>query len=72
MEPRTISEMILIKNPELTHPLARHLYKDPSSERSGGWNFVICKEVLLVSLLDIVLLGDLAFHEVKRAFMLGG
>jgi len=26
--------------------------------------------VLLVSLCNIVLLGDLAFHEVKRAFML--
>jgi len=45
---------------------------DPSSERSGAWNFVICKEVLLVYLGDIVLLGDLAFHEVKRALMLGG
>jgi len=47
---------------------------DPSSERSRGWKFVICKEVMLVCLLrsSIVLLGDLVFDEVKRALKLGG
>ena len=38
-----------------------HLYMDPSSQRSRGWNFVSCKEVLLVSWWNIIVLGDLSF-----------
>ena len=34
---------------------------DPSSERSRGWNFASCKEVLLVSWWNIIMLGDLSF-----------
>jgi len=46
---------------------------DPSFERSRGWNFVICKEDDSLSLRrSIALFGDLVFHEVKRALMLGG
>lgn len=33
---------------KLTHPLCLHLYMDPSSQRSRGWNFVLCRELLLV------------------------
>lgn len=42
-------------------PPCKHLYMDPSSQRSGGWNFVSCKEVLLVSWCNIIVLGDLSF-----------
>ena len=38
-----------------------HLYMDPSSKRSRGWNFVSSKEVLLVSWCYIIMLGDLSF-----------
>ena len=34
---------------------------DPSSQISRGWNFVSCKEVLLVSWWNIIVLGDLSF-----------
>ena len=34
---------------------------DPSSQRSWGWNFVSCEEVLLVSWCNIIVLGDLSF-----------
>jgi len=34
---------------------------DPSSQRSRGWNFVSCEEVLLVSYCNIIVLGDLSF-----------
>jgi len=34
---------------------------DPSSERSKGWNFVSCKEVLLVYCCNIIVLGDVSF-----------
>jgi len=44
---------------------------DPSSKRSRGWNFVSCKEVLLVSFWNIIVLGDLSFSwGERRAFML--
>ena len=42
--------MTLIKIPEADSLSCKQLYMDPSSKRSKGWNFVICKEVLLVSL----------------------
>ncbi len=42
--------MTLIKILEADSLPCKHLYMDPSSKRSRGWNFVICKEVLLVSL----------------------
>ena len=34
---------------------------DPSSQRSRGWNFASCKELLLVSWGNISVLGDLSF-----------
>ena len=34
---------------------------DPSSQRSGGWNLVFCKELMLVSSWNIIVLGDLSF-----------
>ena len=34
---------------------------DPSSQRSRGWNLVFCKEVMLVSWWNIIVLGDLSF-----------
>ena len=34
---------------------------DPSSQRSRGWNFASCKELLLVSWGNIIVLGDLSF-----------
>ena len=37
------------QNHKLTHPPYRYLYMDPSSQRSRGWNFSYCKELLLVS-----------------------
>ena len=39
---------------------------DPSSQRSRGWNFVSCKEVLLVSCWNIIVLGDLSFSWGER------
>ena len=33
---------------ELTHPLCSHLYMDLSPRGSGDWNFVLCRELLLV------------------------
>ena len=68
MELGTIREMTLIKNPEADSPTCKHLYIDPSSQRSKDWNLVFCKEVLLVSLWNIIVLGGLAFHEVKKGF----
>ena len=41
---------MLIKIPEADSPPCKYLYMDPSSQRSKGWNLVICKEALLVSL----------------------
>ena len=61
MESRTIRERTLIKSHKLTQPPCKHLYMDPSSQRSRGWNFVSCKEVLLVSWCNIIVLGDLTF-----------
>jgi len=34
---------------------------DPSSQRSRGWNFASCKELMLVSWGNIIVLGDLSF-----------
>lgn len=61
VEPRTIIERTLIKIPEADSPTYKHLYMYLSSQRSRGWNLVFCKEVLLVSLWNIILLGDLRF-----------
>ena len=71
VEPRTISEMTLIKNQNLTHPPTNIYIWIPHPRDPGGWNFVSCKEVLLVSLWNIIVLGDLAFHEVKKGFHAG-
>ena len=61
VEPRTIRERTLIKIPEADSPTCKNLYMDPSSQRSRGWNLVFCKEVLLVSLWNIIVSGDLSF-----------
>ena len=61
VESRTVREKTLIKIPEANSPPCNHLYMDPSSQRSRGWNFVSCKEVLLVSWWNIIVLGDLSF-----------
>ena len=56
-----LSERTLIKIPEAdSHPY-KHLYMYPSSQRSRGWNLVSCKELLLVSWWNIIVLGDLSF-----------
>ena len=61
VEQRTIREKILIKIPEADSPPCNHLYMDHSSQRSRGWNLVSCKEVLLISWWNIIVLGDLSF-----------
>ena len=38
-----------------------HLYMDPSSQRSRGWNLVSCRELLLVFWWNFIVLGDLSF-----------
>ena len=66
-ESRTIRERTLIKIPEADSPTYKHLYTNSSSQRSRGWNLVFCKEVLLVSLWNIIVLGDLIFSWGEEA-----
>jgi len=44
-------------------PPCKHLYMDlhPRDPEVRGWNFVSCKEVLLVSWCNIIVLGGLSF-----------
>jgi hypothetical protein len=72
VEAGTIREKTLIKIPKDDSPLCNHLYMDPSSQRSRGWNFVSYREVLLVFWCTFTVLGDLALLEVKKGFLAGG
>ena len=56
---------------KLTHPLCLHLYMDPSSQRSRGWNFAHCKELLLVLRQTSENWVIYALLEVKRGFFAG-
>ena len=58
-------------NHKLTHPLCIHLYMDPSSQRSRGWNFTHCKELLLVLRQISEYWVIYALLEVKRGFFAG-
>ena len=72
MEAGTIRERTLIKILEDDSPLCNHLYMDPSSQRSEGWNFVSYREVLLVFWCTFIVLGDFALLEVKKGFLARG
>ena len=61
VEAGTIKEKTLIKIPEDDSPLCNHLYMDPSSQRSRGWNFVSYREVLVVFWCTFIVLGDISF-----------
>ena len=70
VEPRTISGMTLIKNPELTHTSA-NIYiwiPHPRDPEVGRWNLVSCKEVLLVSWWNILVLDYLSFSWGEEGF----
>ena len=54
---------------KLTHPLCLHLYMDPSSQRSRGWNFVLCRELLLVLRLRLVYWVIYALLEERKGFL---